>query len=224
MTRTLPQLVRRAAPAALALALALNGMALAASFTVSSERLTAITVAGGVPAQTCTLTAAAADTYADESSPDDASGSATTLEVRSGPADRRTFARFDLAGCSIPQGAWVSSAALKLHLSTAPTASRSYEAHRITASWDEATTTWNNQAPVAAVATSSATTGTTPGTTIEWPVTADVKSFLDGTASNHGWRIRDADETDPAGVGAAFSSREHATASQRPVLTIAYYP
>lgn len=224
MSPTLSQLVRHAAPAALALALALNGMALAASFTVSSDKLTAITVAGGVTAQTCTLTAAAADVYADEGSPDGTSGSATTLDVRSGPSDRRTFVRFDLAGCSIPQGAWVSSAALKLHLSTAPSSSRSYEAHRTTAGWSEATATWNNQAPVAASATSSATTGTTTGATVEWPVTADVRSFLDGTASNHGWRIRDADETDPVGVGATFSSREHATAGERPVLTIAYYP
>jgi hypothetical protein len=220
----LSKLIRHAAPPALALALGLSGVALAASVTVTSDKLTAITVAGGVPAQTCTLMAATADAYVDEGSPDSAFGSASTLEVRSGPSDRRTFARFDLASCSIPQGAWVSSAALKLHLSTAPSESRSYEAHRITAAWDEATMTWNNQAAVAASATSSASTGTAGATTIQWPVTTDIRSFLDGSATNHGWRVRDVDETAPVGVGSVFSSREHATASQRPVLTIAYYP
>jgi hypothetical protein len=224
MTRRLPELVRDAAPAALALALGLSGMALAASFPVASGSLTAITVPGGVPAQTCTLTAAAADAYADESTPDGTSGPATMLEVRSGPSDRRTFVRFDLAGCSIPQGAWVSSATLKLHLSSAPSESRSYDAHRITTAWDEAAITWNNQAAVAASATSSASTGTTTGTNVDWPVTADIRSFLDGTTTNHGWRIRDADEMAPVSVGSAFSSREHATAGQRPVLTIAYHP
>lgn len=220
----LPRLIRHAVLPALALAMGVSGVALAASLSVASEKLTAITVVGGVPAQTCTLTAATADTYVDEASPDSAFGSATTLEVRSGPSDRRTFVRFDLAGCSIPQGAWVSSAALELHLSTAPSESRSYEAHRITAAWDEATTTWSNQAAVAASATSTASTGTVSGGTVEWPVTADVRSFLDGSATDYGWRLRDGDETAPLDIGSIFGSREHTTASQRPVLTVAYYP
>lgn len=215
---------RRAVPAALALALGLGGVALAATVTVSSKTLTTLTVAGGVAAQTCTLTAPTADTHVDEAGPDNTFGSATTLEVGSGPSDRRTLVQFDLASCSIPAGARVSSAALKLHLSTAPSESRGYQAHRITASWEETATCWNNQPAVAGSATSSASTGTTSGAALQLPVTADVQSFLEGTATNHGWHVRDGDEAAPLDVGSVFGSREHATASERPVLTIAYYP
>lgn len=215
---------RRVAAPTMALALALSGVALAATMSVSADTLTVKTVPGGVPAQTCTLSAAAADSYVDEGSASSNFGSGTTLEVRSGAADRRTFARFDLAGCSLPQGAWVTSAQLTLHLATAPSASRSYEAHRVTASWDEGAITWNGQPAVAASATFTASTGTTSASAVEWTVTADVRAFLDGTATNHGWRIRDGDEAAPSDIGSVFSAREHTTIAQRPALTITFYP
>lgn len=224
LTRFASVPARRVIPVALAIAGALSGVALAASFSASAETLTVTTIAGGVPPQSCTLSAASADAHVDESSPTSNLGSATTLEVQSGASDRRGFARFELAGCSLPQGALVTSAALKLHLSSAPPTSRTYEAHRVTASWDETAITWSDQPPVAASATSTASTGTTSASTVEWTVTTDVRAFVAGTSTNHGWRIRDSDEAAPSDTLSVFGSREHATPAVRPVLTITYYP
>lgn len=225
MPRRFSNLVdRRLAVATLAIITGLTGAAFAAGMAISAGKLTVVTVPGSVPAQTCTLSAATADAFVDEASPGDAFGSATALDVRSGTSDRRAFARFNLAGCSLPAGAWVNSATLKLHLSSAPAASRTYEAHRVTAAWDEAAISWNGQPAVAASATSTATVGTTSPATVEWAVTADVRAFADGTATDHGWRIRDGDEAATPDMTSVFSSREHATPAQRPSLTISYYP
>ena len=55
--------------------------------------------------------------------------------------------------------------------------------------------------------------------TVEWNVTADVATFLAGTA-NYGWIIRKTDEASPGRVD--FASKENSVISGRPQLVIAY--
>ena len=98
-----------------------TGVALAASLGVSSAKLTVSTYASSVPPTTCTLSAATADRYVNQASPLSNFGTASTLQVRSGlGSNRRAFVRFDLAPCSVPGNALVTSASLRLYMNSAP--------------------------------------------------------------------------------------------------------
>ena len=209
-----------------------SGVGFAAGLAITPHALTIFTTADVVPVTTCTLTANA-DTYAHEDSSGTNFGTATTLQVRSGvrrvflltvPDNKRSFVRFDLSSCSIPSSARVVTAQLNLFLSTAPASSRTYQAHRVTQAWTETNLDWDNQPTVAASATASAATGTAGNVTIAWDVRADIQTFVAGTATDNGWRLKDLTEgADPAREG-RFNSREHGTASQRPGLVVTYYP
>lgn len=220
--------LRSAVLVAIVVAVVASVVGFASALAIAPKPLTVYTAASTVPISTCTLTAPAADTYADEGSSSSNFGTGATLQVRSGttlillPANKRTFVRFDLSTCSIPATARVETAALRLFMSTAPSASRTYQARLVTSAWGESTLTWGNQPGVAGSATASVATGTTSNVTREWNVLADVRSFVAGTATNNGWRIADSVESDTG--ESAFSSREHGTSSQRPRLVVTYYP
>ncbi len=206
------------------LSLAVPVVAYAASLGVTPNRLTATTSATSIAASTCTVEPAA-DTYADELSLLSNFGTSTNLLVRSLAAnDRRSYLRFDLASCSIPAAAEVETAVLSLYLSAAPSASRTYGAYRVTAAWTETGLTWNGQPSTAGTATNSIATGTTSGVTLSWNVLADVAAFVAGTATNDGWQIRDSAENSLVDRASTLGSRERGTASERPKLTITYYP
>jgi hypothetical protein len=66
-------------------------------------------------------------------------------------------------------------------------------------------------------------TGTTNGVTLSWNVASDVQLYADGT-SNFGWRIADSAEGANSNRQGTFRTRETGTASQRPSLSITYYP
>ena len=200
------------------------GTATAASLGVASARLTVDSKTVAIAPTTCSLDAAAADSYVSELDLLSNFGAATTLEVRSLLlGNRRTFVRFDLAPCAIPGGAVVTSASLELHMTSAPTAGRTHEARRVAASWTETGVTWANQPLVALTPTATATTGTTSGVPLTWDVTPDVQAFIGGTA-NDGWRIGDASEGSATERRAVFASAESGTAAERPVLRITYFP
>ncbi len=204
-----------------------SGIGFASALAITPKALTVHTAASSVPISMCTLTSAA-DTYADQGSAGSNFGTATTLQVRSGTTlvlladNKRAFLRFDLASCSIPSTARVVSGRMRLFMSTAPSATRTYQARRVTASWAETTLDWNNQPAVAATPTATVVTGTTSNVTLEWDVLADVSSFVAGTATNNGWRIADSVESNTG--DSQFRSREHGTTSQRPSLVVTYYP
>ena len=201
-----------------------TGVALGATLGVSSATLTTSTGAASISPTTCTLNAADADSYVDGLSTGSNFGSATTLDVSSSLlGDRRTFVRFSLASCSIPGNALVTAASLRLVMYSAPSASRTYDAHRVTASWTEGGVTWSNQPAAAASATSSISTGTASNVTLAWTVTADVQAFVDGT-TNNGWRIRDQTENAAIARTGQFRSAEYGTAADRPMLEVTYYP
>ncbi len=218
------RLARLAALATLFLATLGAGAALAASLGVTSSRLTDSTYASSITPTTCTLTGATNDSYVNQSSTGSNFGTATTVSVRSSAlANMRTFAQFSLSSCSIPANALITAANLKLFMNSAPAVTRTYDVHRVTASWSQSTVTWTNQPSVAAIATASVATGTTSSVTLTWNVTSDVQTFSDGTA-NYGWRIKDQTEDSATARTGQFRSTEYGTASQRPILDITYYP
>jgi hypothetical protein len=198
-----------------AAAVGLVATAFAVPITVTSKALT--TADAPVTLTTVTLTAVA-DTYANQGSPTSNFGTATTLNVRSASSgNRRSFVRFNLS--AIPTSARVQQATLQLTMSTAPTASRSYEAGTVSATWAETTLTWNVQ-PAAAAATATVASGTTSGVTLSWNVTPDAATFVTTPASNFGWRIKDVTESSATARLGVFRSRQ--AASGRPTLVVVY--
>ncbi len=169
---------------------------------------------------TCTLSATA-DGSIRRNQPGNNFGSADTLDVRSGNAARRLFARFDLASCAIPGDAIVTSAGLRLTLAAAPSSTRTLAAHRITADWEEGALTWANQPSVAAAPSSSTlvVAGSAEGTRLEWSVTADVQLLVAGLATHRGWRLVDAAEEDNAANAKSFHSREADTGVPQLVIS-----
>lgn len=208
----------------LAAMLATVSTALAASLAVTSRSLTPFTKTYGATV-TCTL-GAAADAYVDASSAISNFGTATSLQVRSGPSPqlRRIFIRFDLTACSpaIPAGAIIHSARLRLVTNVAQSNTRTYGVYAATTTWSEGTVTWNTQAAVAGSSTASTTvsSGTASGSTIEWNVISDVQSFVTLDLTNSGWRVWDSNEITTPNTTLTFNSRE--ASSSNPTLVITY--
>jgi hypothetical protein len=191
----------------------------AMSLTVSSKRLSASAVP--VTISTATRTGVA-DTFTNQATPSTASGgTATTMTVRSQSSsqNQRSFVRFDLS--TIPSTARVQTATLQLTMSTAPSASRTYEVDKALASWSAATLTWATM-PSAAAATATVASGTTSGVNLTWNVTVDAKAFVASSATNFGWQVKDSTESSATARTATFVTSENATVSQRPTLTVVY--
>jgi hypothetical protein len=192
----------------------------ASTLTVTPSMLTSFSGATSVPTTTCSL-GAEADSYVSNAllQGDTNFGAATELHVSGGATDKRTFVRFDL-GC-VPSTAEVKSATLRLVLATAPSASRTYAAHQASASWAEAAISWNNQPGIGA-SSGTVATGTTNGVTLQWTVTSEVQAFVNGSATNNGWRIADTDES------GLLSSQEGRFGSSEgtggPELEVVFYP
>lgn len=181
--------------------------------------------------RTCTLSLSQ-DSYVNSASTGTNYGSNATFLVQSfstGPANMRAFAQADLAsncaetGSPLPSGANVTAATLSTYLSTAPTASRTYNAYRVTAAWTEGAVTYSNAPAVAGGATSSTTTGTTNGVWLSFNVKSDVAAFLSSTYTNYGWRISDNSESSGTIRTGTFCSREGACGGNNPKLVVTYY-
>lgn len=208
-------------------ALGANAIAFAASLPTASQKMTTASVAATIAPTTCTL-AASADTYADQSLLNAGTnyGAATTLDVRSFQTlslvweNKRAFVRFDLASCAIPAGARVKTASLDLYLGTAPSASRTYNVHRVQSDWTETGLTWSAQPTW--VATATGNFDSTVVGTRSAPVTGDVSLFVAGTATNYGWLVKDSAEDSFTSYQGSLNAKE--AASQRPALVIGYYP
>lgn len=189
----------------------------AATMPVTTKRLTA-----GVH-RTCTL-AATADTFASSGAASSNHGTSTSMAVRSDAVDdRRAFVRFSIGSCNIPAAAAVRTARLRLFMSTAPAADRTYDVHAVTAAWTETGLAWTGQPAVSGTASASTPTGTTGSAWLSWSVLADVRAVVAGTATDLGWRVADRAESAVIGAEATFATREHATAGERPTLIVTYY-
>ncbi len=185
---------------------------------------TATSTPTATPTPTTVTLTANADSWVDQDATSDNHGTDTTLEVSSRDSSRneRTFVRFNLS--SIPGTATVQSASLNLFMYSAPSGSRTHDAHRVTASWTESGITWSNQPGAATLPSDSASTGTSDDVTISWDVTSDAQGFVDGSLTNNGWRIKDLAESSSTERRAQFRSREYGTSSQRPQLVVTYTP
>jgi len=172
------------------------------------------------------------DAYVDQASATTNFGSATSLIVDgktpalTGPSAKlkRTFVAFGLS--SIPSGSIINSAKLQLFMYDDPSLSLPLEVHRITGSWTEAGITWNTQPANTTLATTVNLTGTTDNIFLSFDVTADVQAFVDGTATNNGWRIADKNEGDSGGGDrlAKFCSKEATTSDPDADCTTARFP
>ena len=176
-------------------------------------------------ATSCTVDAtfnSVADTWADESKPNNNKGTDTVMLARSWQSGKngRSFVEFDVS--SIPAGSTVNTATLTLCATKVPSSTRTIDLHRITASWVETTLTWNNQPTVAASVTDSATTPGSPAC-MTWDVAADVQAWVDGTA-NEGWRAKDSVESQGTKYITEFATRENGTPADRPILDVNYTP
>ena len=199
--------------------------AAAASLPIAPAYLTGASRAYGAPV-TCTLTAVA-DASVNAALPNTNSGTSTQLNVSpNAVATQRAFMRFELAGCSpaIPADAIVQSATLNLTTASPVLATRTIVLQSVTASWTEATVTWNTQPAVAASDTSTAgvTLGQAAGTVISWTAASDVQSFVAGAATDLGFRLSDSAEGAAVGVPLVLNARE--AASGRPQLVVTYVP
>lgn len=199
-------------------------VAFAATMPVTTTGLTTSSVGVTIAPTTCTLYPVA-DAMVDRNATTTNFGSATTLAVRKQAGNRmkRSLLRFDIASCSIPAGAQVLSSTLQLRVITAPGTNVTYGVHRVTESWAEGTVTYTNQPTLVAGATSSIATGTSP-TSLSWSVLSDVAAFVQGSATNEGWVIKDANEGNNPAVETVFGSLQNGTVANRPTLVIGYYP
>ena len=106
-------------------------------------------VAGGLlgarPVRAVTVTLpSAGDSWIDEASANANKGADNHMHVFSQNAKvRRGVVQFNLS--SIPACASVTSATLRLSIEVAGNQSRTYEAHRVTASWTESGVTWRSR-------------------------------------------------------------------------------
>lgn len=163
-----------------------------------------------------------ADSYVDQNNPDNNHGDDHDLKVRSqsGEKNKRSFIRFDF---HFPDDTSIQSAALKLFLDKAPSASRTYALSRSLSPWSEDDVTWDNQPATSSPARDSAITGTTNDVWLSWNVTDDVADFVDETFSNDGWGLFDTAENSATSREGKFISRNDSdNEGQRPVLEVAF--
>ena len=134
----------------------------------------------------------------------------------------RSFVRFNVS--TIPAGSTIDSATLTLCAGWVPNTTRTYELHRVTGTWSETTITWNNQPTVAGTPTQ---TQTTPAVAScwTWTVTGDVQAWVNGTATNYGWRLKDQAEGNTPGKAMGIRTKEYtADTSKHPKLDVTYTP
>jgi hypothetical protein len=210
----------------------------AASLNFGTQNLT--------PYRTCIVTATpssttrVADAVVKQGSATTNFGTQTTSQVSSAPAsaNMRSYLKFDLTGCSpsIPSGATIRAATLRLYASALPTTCRTLDVFRVTSTWAEGTITWNNQPfgttlnnPATASRTDSFDAGTPAGCqnlatgyVSGADTTTDVAAWVAGTATNFGWMIRDDTESSTPARTVTFSAKDLATLAQAPQLVVTY--
>ncbi len=169
--------------------------------------------------------------------------------MNGGGAIRRAVLRFDVAG-SIPAGSTITGVRLTLECTRANSPSTVQSLHRVLADWGEGTsvafgaggsgapptpgdTTWIHTFFPGTFWTNAggdfdASPSATQTVFLENPydfvspgLVLDVQNWLDGTAPDHGWMIKD--DAESPGDARRWGSRESA-ATERPMLVIDFDP
>lgn len=181
--------------------------------------------------------AGSADTVLSQSRPTTAGGTATTLSVDgdepSGSGqDTAILLRWDVS--SIPPGSVVQQVSLAVRV-TDPS-SNSYPIMALQRAWTESSATWavaqaglawevagaqggSDRAPTALASLTATATGPSQ---VNWnaPGVAAVQRWVDAPAQNFGIILASAGNAN----GLDIASREHATVSARPALSVTYLP
>ncbi|MFN8544646.1 MAG: DNRLRE domain-containing protein [Candidatus Binatia bacterium] len=142
------------------------------------------------------------------------------IRVHSSPLNNiwRGLVQFDLS--AIPQFSLITSSTLELYESRRDVL-RTYGAHRVLASWLEATANWENQPSAVLAPTATLTVGDIRAFK-SFPVGGDVQGWVNDPLTNHGWMIKDQSES---GVDSninfvAKDTRKSTEFAKRPRLTI----
>lgn len=164
---------------------------------------------------------------------------------------RRALMQFDLEA-SIPAGATITGATLRVNVSSANAATLPFSLHRLTADWGEGTSQATGSEGSGAPSTpgdatwlhrsfnsvlwmnqggdfnplASATTSIGDIGFYEWSagpaMLADLQSWLDNPAMNFGWIVLGG-ESGPS-TAKRFDTKDNPNAAVRPVLTVQYVP
>ena len=174
---------------------------------------------------TTTIQPSSADSDLDQSTPDGNTGTepSIAIDAMSG-SEFRGIVMFSLS--DIPAGAKVTSATLSLYVESKGTTSGTVGVHRVTSSWTESGVTWNTRYGTTAWTTSggdfdTAATDETDVTEVgwsSWTVTSDVRGFVNGTYSNHGWILKYT-----ASGSSRYANFDSRTGTNTPKLSVTYY-
>lgn len=167
-----------------------------------------------------------ADTYLDQTRPDENYGGGESLEIRSWlTQNARALLSFDLS--TVPPGAAVTKARLLLHVGDSSSPDRIYQCHRITTAWEEDSISWSSMPQTISRYMTEASIETSTGW-VTWDVTEQVRQLLIGIREdawvNHGWMIMDEVEDAEVSANVSFVSRESAVEEKRPYLTFSFVP
>jgi hypothetical protein len=199
-----------------------SAVAFAATLTVGSWHLWggSQTLTKGV----CTVgSSGITDTHVRENSPNSSFGSNATTIVRADVGLHEwIFVRADLSSCALPSTGGADSATLKLVVKTTAVGGRTLTVTPVLSNWS-GTLTWNQAQALTygSSATTTFTTGTTNGATLNVPVTVDVDALIRNSSANFGWRITDLGST-TSGNTTTFDAVEAGNAGLRPQLVINY--
>jgi hypothetical protein len=159
---------------------------------------------------------------------------------------RRALLQFDVAG-HLPSGSVVTGALLALHMSQTNAGAEIVSLHRVVAAWGEGAS-WASGGSGAPSEPGDATwihtfheggfwgypggdlTASSASAVVDGPgyyawgstdgMLADVQSWLDDPATNHGWLLRGNEAA--SSTVKRFDSREHDDRAMRPVLTVEF--
>lgn len=170
------------------------------------------------PGRVDTLTTGTVDTGVSEGAPTtnySANASIGVAQTSSSTGRARTLIKFALL--SKPSGCVVSSALLKLHVSSGATPAN-VTVYRAAAAWNPATVIWNTDPGIVA-GSGTTTTATATGTTTQWNVGTQVTALYAGP--DYGFELRDAAET-VGNLTQLYDSMEATTVANRPVLVVTW--
>jgi len=163
------------------------------------------------------------DACIQQTSPNNNYGTGPELAIRNYGGGSWAFyslIKFDLS--PIPSDADIITAKLWCYFSDwydNDPAGNSAVLYRLLGDWDEGAVTWNNQPSASSSSSASSTIPSSTGVWMQWTVTNDVQSFVDGT-NNYGWRMTDT--TYWPGIGIPCSKFHSKEGGNSPWLEVEY--